>query len=388
MALFQLESILVSVATTLAIVPFLLTLWFLLHGRRARVYDLESYFSPTQTVGELVDTALNPTQNFRDYLTGRYLEQHRARRYIVPLLTFNLVYLVGLYWAMVALGIYAGSVLAGVTMGWPEGLQTGAVAGAVAFMGGALTVLWHLFWRSIRTDLQPRVFIHAAGRLLIAPILGIVFAAFSGALGFTETPVLFIAFGAGMFADQALRALEKNWRERVGLSDELQQPLPLRNIEGISYNDELRLWEDGITDAEHLVVETIDNMLINTKYSLERIIDWKDQAILYAYVADEIPQWRALMNRGAMDVLGMAKEYYKDERPALLQALSDTLGKPVPVLERFIDTIYQDPRVRQLWRYLVSSYPSEAAVALDDQVPSTVATAGATEPAGPLAHST
>ena len=366
MVLFQLESILVSVAVTLAAVPILLTLWFLLHGRKARVYDLQSYFSPTQKVGELVDSAANPNESFREYLTDRYAEQHAAVRYIVPLITFHLVYLVGLYWALVALGVSAGSVLADRSLGWPDALETAAVSGAVGFMGGVLIVLWHLFWRSMLTDLQPRVFIHAAARLLVAPILGVVFGAFGAVLGFTNAPVLFIAFGAGMFADQALRALERSWRQRMGLTDDLEQLLPLRNIEGISHNDELRLWEDGITDAEHLLVETIDNLLINTKYSLERIIDWKDQAILYAYVADDIPKWRKVMNRGAMDVLGMAKKYYTDDRPALLQALSESVGQPVPILERFIDTIFQDPRVRQLWLYLVSSYPSEAVEALDE----------------------
>jgi hypothetical protein len=72
------------------------------------------------------------------------------------------------------------------------------------------------------------------------------------------------------------------------------------------------------------------------------------------------------MNRGAMDVLGMAKKYYKGNRPALLQALSESFGQPVPILERFIDTIYQDPRVRQLWLYLESAYPSKAVEALPD----------------------
>jgi hypothetical protein len=233
--LFQLESILVSVAATLAAVPLLLTLWFLLHGRRARVYDLQSYFSPTQKVGELVDSAANPNESFREYLTDRYVEQHAAVRYIVPLITFHLVYLVGLYWALVALGVRAGSVLAGTSVGWPATLETVAVSGAVGFMGGVLIVLWHLFWRSMLTDLQPRVFIHAAARLLVAPILGVVFASFGQALSFEES-VLFMAFGAGMFASQALRALERSWRQRMGLTDDLQQLLPLRNIEGISHS--------------------------------------------------------------------------------------------------------------------------------------------------------
>ena len=67
-----------------------------------------------------------------------------------------------------------------------------------------------------------------------------------------------------------------------------------------------------------------------------------------------------------MDVLGMAKKYYTVDRAALIEALAQELGKPAPILERFIDTIYQDPRVRQLWKYLTSAYPSEPVEVLDD----------------------
>ena len=50
----------------------------------------------------------------------------------------------------------------------------------------------------------------------------------------------------------------------------------------------------------------------------------------------------------------------------LIEALAQELGKPAPILERFIDTIYQDPRVRQLWKYLDGAYPSEPVEVLDD----------------------
>lgn len=362
MGLFELDSVLISAALTLAVVPLLLSLWFLLHGRRSRISDLQSYFSATQTAGELVDNVENPEQAFRDYLTERYQRQHHGRRYVVPLITFHVVYWVGLYWSFVAMSVYASP----DTGNWPAGLRDAVVLGAAGFLGGVLTVVWHLFWRSILTDLQPKVFMHAASRLLVAPIVGVVVGSFLGAFGADGAPALFLAFGAGLFVDATLWMIELRWRDRMGLSNALQQPLPVRNIEGIDSNDAMRLWEEGITDAEHLAVETIEHLLINTKYSLERIIDWKDQAILYAYVADEIPRWRAAMNRGALDVLGMAKKYYTDDRPALIAALAQAVGKPEPLLERFIDTIYQDPRVRQLWRYLSSAYPSEPAEALDE----------------------
>lgn len=372
MVLLELDPILISAAGTLAVMPTLLTVWFLRHGRRARVYDLQSYFSPTQRARELVDTVEDPDQTFRDYLTGRYREQHRVGRYLVPFVSFHLAYWVGLYWSFVAVGVHTGAAV--VT--WPDALTSSVVIAAVGFLGGVLNVLWHLFWRTLLTDLQPKTFIHLTARLLVAPILGLVLGAFVSVFAAPETAVLFVAFGAGMFADAALRAIEQRWLDRLGLADALRQPLPVRNLEGVSYNDELRLWEEGITDAEHLAVETIDNLLINTKYTLERIIDWKDQAFLYAYVAEDIPKWRAALNRGALDVIGMAEEYYEGDRAALLAALAETLGKPVPLIERFIDTIFQDPRVRQLWKYLCSAYPSEQVKPLDEMEAREVEAAG------------
>jgi hypothetical protein len=128
-------------------------------------------------------------------------------------------------------------------------------------------------------------------------------------------------------------------------------------------NDELRLWEEGITDAQHLAVEGIVSLLVNTTYSLECIIDWKDQAFLCAYVGNDLQKWRDLQIRGAMDVLGCAPSYYKpaDRYHQLRAAISKAVGKEEAVVERFIDTVYNDPRVHQLWSFLRRTYPTAQA---------------------------
>ncbi|HEX5720421.1 MAG TPA: hypothetical protein VF179_29975 [Thermoanaerobaculia bacterium] len=370
MVLFQLDPLLVASSIMLAILPFSLVLAFLTHGKEVRIQNLRSYISPDVKAREIVTSSEELNSEMKDlslagYLEARYRDRHTLRRYLAPLLVFHLVYLFLIYWSFIAFERF----LSGKADSGEEPLWWIASIGAAGAMGAILIVLWHLFWRTMRTDLQPIAFLHSAGRLAIAPFIGIVLTAL---LPLEEGFELAISFVAGLFGHEALRLLESRWRDLVGLKSPAAQLLPVRCIEGVSANDELRLWEEGVTDAQHLAIETVENLLVNTPYSLECIIDWKDQALLYAYVGDEIATWRSLQNRGAMDILGMAPCYYGAERcPDLVNALAQAVKKDKAIVERFIDTIYQDPRVHQLWKYLKQAYPATIAEPLGSGEPET-----------------
>jgi hypothetical protein len=232
---------------------------------------------------------------------------------------------------------------------------------AAGFLGSVLVVLPHLFLRTIRSDLQSRTFLHMTIRLVVAPFLAVPVGYLTG-LAADRGIVLIVAFGTGLFPDRAFMWFSQQWNRLLSAQDDARQSLPLRCLHGIQPDDELRLWQEGITDAQHLATENVVTLLINTAYPLGRIIDWKDQAFLFVYVGSEMDKWRHLSVRGAMDVLGLAPRYYSQARYEQIRAaLATELHTPEPVIERLINTVFNDPRVHQLWEFLRRTYPAKLA---------------------------
>jgi hypothetical protein len=303
-----------------------------------------------------------PDMSLSDFLKFRYEEAHSWKNYFLPLAVFHVVYLFGMYWSFVELGFLISRGQGEVWKAYSVSTLSIASIPAAGFVGAGLLVLNHLFWRTVKNDLTPRAFLHLTSRLLAAPIVAFALGKiFSIGIG-SQPTILFIAFGIGLFPSSAFQLLEKKWLDLVSVKGPSGSELPLRNIQGIGRDDELRLWEEGIMDAEQLAVENVVDLLVNTNYSLERIIDWKDQAFLYVYVKDDIEKLRNVAVRGSMDVLGLEPKYYKRERSeAMRSALARVLQWDEAVIDRFVDTIYNDPRVHQLWGFLTHTYPTKPA---------------------------
>jgi hypothetical protein len=363
---FSAPPVLCASALVLMVMPLLLFIAFLSVGRPDRAQKLRSLFNESTAAQEVLNAAKAAENvSLGEFLKQEYEEAHRLRRYGWPLVIFHIPYLFGMWWSCVAFGFTVDP----HDTRWAQAdslVLPIAAIGASGFIGSASIVLWHLFWRTMRTDLQPRSFTHFAARLTVAPILAIAVTGGIPHAADRQSLPLFIAFGCGLLTQAAFRLLEYHWSKSVqvfgGRKNEMTGELPLQDIQGLTRNDELRLWEEGIADSEHLSVERVERLLIFTNYSLERIVDWKDQAFLYAYVRDELPQWRKLNIRGAMDVLGLAPRYYGAEKHQLMcKALAKEMKREQAVIERFIDTIYNDPRVHQLWKYLNDAYPTRIA---------------------------
>lgn len=268
-----------------------------------------------------------------------------------------------LYWSFFAWGRALS--LTGDSATDAPALWTVVRLGASGALGATLGAIWHLHWRVIRLDLQPRTMLQLSARLSVSPFLAI---AIAGSLPLQAPQATLVAFGAGLFGDEALRRIKWLWYKALQMGGKKETALSLQLIQGISSDDELRLWEEGIADVQHLAVETVLNLITNTSYSLERIVDWKDQAYLCMYVGEEgIAKWRSVCTRGALDILGMAPTYYGAARhDALVASLAKTLAMDANVIKRLIDTIYNDPQVHQLWSYVASSYPAHLARPITD----------------------
>jgi hypothetical protein len=355
----QVDSVVICIGSALAVLPLLLVIAYLALGRQKRIDELKSYVRPSVAVGEVGASTESDSGSelLAAHLARKYKETHGISAYIAALGVFYVVYGVLMYWSFLAWGRELASDGQGVQQS--PALWLLVRTGAAGALGATLSALWHLYWRVIRLDLQARTLLHLSARLSISPFLAVTLVAL---LPLPSTSAPLVAFGAGLLGDEALRRIVWLWRQLTGLAQGSTAALPLRMIQGITTEDELRLWEEGISDAQHLAVETVVTLITNTKYSLERIVDWKDQAILYSYVGDDIVKWRSLNTRAALDVLGMAPEHYSAAgTEQLVASLAKTLAKDPAVLVRFIDTVYQDPHVNQLWAYVCHAYPSTLA---------------------------
>ena len=64
---------------------------------------------------------------------------------------------------------------------------------------------------------------------------------------------------------------------------EIDEPLPLKNLEGIDLYDRARLLDEGIANVEALANHDLIDLLLETRVPAARLIDWMDQAVLHLH---------------------------------------------------------------------------------------------------------
>jgi hypothetical protein len=308
---------------TLTAVPFVVTVAYLLFGRTRRLHELDTYVRKSATAKDVFeskrsgkdDKAAQPADPADDESGDMPLGQYFQRQYRlvntwyaygIALTAFYFVYGVLVYWAFLSWG----SLLTGPTTdAAPDaGLWRLVRLGGTGAFGATIAAVWHMYWRVVRLDLVPRTFFQLSARLVASPFLAIAFAAL-----LNDAFAYLTAFFAGMYADEALRILKVKaygGLNKVVNRDAVDGSLSLAMIQGITTDDQLRLSEEGISDVEHMAMANVLTLATNTGYSLQRIVDWKDQAYLCCYVREDVSLWRGQLIRGALDVLTMASQYY------------------------------------------------------------------------------
>lgn len=113
----------------------------------------------------------------------------------------------------------------------------------------------------------------------------------------------------------------------------------LVHVEGLTKEDIERLAEEGVESVHALAFVPTGRLFFGTNHSLQRIVDWQDQALLYVYLGEAraraVKERMAL--RGAIDLWGIAVAAAKDpkapERAALAQATGFDEGQLVSLLK-------------------------------------------------------
>jgi hypothetical protein len=254
-----------------------------------------------------------------------------------------------------------------------------------AFIGAYFFSLQLLFRRYVRRDLRASAYVAVSLRIILAVIgIWVVVEAFEtvspgvvvGDLNnerrqtneVLENTLLLMGFVIGVFPRMAWQIVQATVK-RVGalILPSLQTQLPLSDLDGLTVWHEARFEEEDIENIPNMATADLVDLMINTRFPPDRIIDWVDQAILYTQLGPEHPEEPS--RRGLLRVHGIRtatalieaynrSDVYND-RDAFEKIFSGSGRNPMRSL---IDALGTNPTLRliQVWRGLLPQYSNRA----------------------------
>lgn len=99
-----------------------------------------------------------------------------------------------------------------------------------------------------------------------------------------QTYLLVIAFIIGAFppiAWQLITAAFKKITFSELILPSLKTDMPIRDLDGLTIWHEVKLEEEDIENIQNMATANMVDLILNTRYPVNRLVDWVDQAILY-----------------------------------------------------------------------------------------------------------
>ncbi|HVK69957.1 MAG TPA: hypothetical protein VM694_36135 [Polyangium sp.] len=221
-------------------------------------------------------------------------------------------------------------------------------------VGSACTVsftlnLGQILFRSASNDSTARMMAFAARTLLIVSVatvfLGVALLSGPGEASSNDKGYLFqgykgaliVGVAVALLGERVLRAVTDRAATILGVGN----VAPIRGsdlgiIDGLNDEDVARLAEERIDSAHALAFMPTPRIFFNTTYSLQRICDWQDQALLIARVGRTNAQLlrEQYLVRGAIAARQLAREIVGPTRSAssALRAPTESWsGEPISV---------------------------------------------------------
>jgi tetratricopeptide (TPR) repeat protein len=182
------------------------------------------------------------------------------------------------------------------------------------FLGAYVFGIASLVSQFVADDIQPRYYASLVTRYLTVMALAwlIVLAAPED----TSRPALLVmTFVAGVFPMAVLRVIlrkgfglisgiaaalgkdeeEGGWTEKIGLT----------RLDGVKVFEEDRLAIEGINFIQGMATANVVDLMLRTRYPVERLVDWVDQALLVLYARERLDLFYASGIRSASSLLEM-----------------------------------------------------------------------------------
>jgi len=242
-----------------------------------------------------------------------------------------------------------------------------------AFLGAYFFSLQMLFRRYVRDDLRKTAYVAVSLRIILALIgtWAAVTAIKATAPKTSSFSLAVLGFVIGVFprvAWQFIQGFTKTIITKFKLGGttvlpSLESRLPVSDLDGLTVWHESRLEEQDIENIPNMASAEIVDLMIETRFPPDRIVDWVDQAILYTHLGP--PQGKAdkpngssrresLRLQGIRTATSLIQAFEKaqerkEDAQAVTKLLSNASGSHIRSL---IDAIQTEPNLELIcnWR--------------------------------------
>lgn len=156
------------------------------------------------------------------------------------------------------------------------------------FLGAYFWIINNFLRRYFSADLNPNSFISASVHLITVFIISAVLQIGASAISQLHYIVIIVAFAFGIFPRYGIRWI-LNQANRGGNGVNAPSEIdknPLTKLDGLNTWHEARLLEEKVESVQNLATASLKDLIINTNYSADQLVDWVDQALLFIHTQD------------------------------------------------------------------------------------------------------
>jgi hypothetical protein len=226
---------------------------------------------------------------------------------------------------------------------WLQALKLDSSPVTFAFLGAYFFALQLLFRRYVLKDLGGSAYVAVSIRIILA-VIGIwVVSAVSGV---EENKLLVAGFVFGVFPRVVWQIVSSVFKKAAGIAlPSMISQLPVSDLDGLTVWHEARLEEEDIENIPNMATADLVELLLNTRFPPERIIDWADQAILYTQLGPQEQKKGELNARDRLRLHGirtatsLLRVSESERREAFDNILTDDNGRSLmPTLKASLAT--------------------------------------------------
>ena len=242
---------------------------------------------------------------------------------------------------------------------------------AFGFLGAYFFAINLILRRYARDDLRPKAYSTITVRVIVAVLLGWLVKVVAPDWPQTGAALLVVAFLIGIVPETFLTFLQEIYRAKWirRFTSEIEEPVPLKNLEGIDLYDRARLLDEGIANIEALANHDLIDLLLETRIPAARLIDWLDQAILHLH-ARLSPELHSALRRAGIRTASDLVTVDGKHRGALISTLGRSMNAEedelAKVLEVLVASLRDDEWMDYIHNWRTGSVVHERTITVHD----------------------